>query len=255
MGFSSSSYLKLLQSLLPKGRAWTRSPDSILTQVLTGLSIELSRVDDQVFQLIKERDTRATSLLLTEHELDLGLPDDCLPLGVSIAERRTTANSRLISLGGLNKQYYIDLALTMGYTITIDEFTPFWCGSGGSGEPCGAQETIFYWRVNIDTAGFPIIYFISGASESGDPLISTGIDATPLICYLEKLKPAHTIVIYQYIGPSFSTDFSVDFDSIPTSSTAYLEGAFSKAFSSDFDRRVGGGFDRDEFSIDFDRPM
>src|SRR4030042_558420 len=139
-----NSYLRLLKSLLPKGRAWTQ--DGVLIELLTGEAVELARIDARVDDLLIERDTRTTTELIAEHEADFSLPDECLKsITMTLTERRTRLTTKLRELGSLHKQYYINLAATLGYTITIDEFKPAWCGLAVANDPCGDQNNLFYW--------------------------------------------------------------------------------------------------------------
>ena len=254
MAFNTTNYLRLLQALLPKGRAWNRDDGSMLTEVLQAQADELARVDGRSDVLLNERDTRLTSELLIEHETDLGLPDTCSTEGETIQERRRAAHAKLIALGQQNPAYFIELALAFGWTITITEYTPFWCGVGGSGEPCGDQETIFYWKVSIAYGSGDIIYFLCDSSESGDP-ISYIPGTESLVCLLSKYKPAHTVFFFDYVGPEFDRAYSAAFDSLPSESEGYLEGAFWREFGSGFDVHYGGEFDRGAFDItDFRQP-
>jgi uncharacterized protein YmfQ (DUF2313 family) len=247
-------YLRLLQSLLPKGFAWNREEGSGLTEFLHGEAEEFSRVDSRSDDLVLlERDTRFASELLVDHETDLGLPDECSAGNETIQERRRIANTRLITLGQQNPAYFIELAAAYGYTITITEYTPFWCGIGRSGDPCGDQKTIFYWKVTIAYGGENIVYFQSGSSESGDA-ISYIPGTTSFICMLNKYKPAHTTIIYDYDGPEFDEAFSSAFDALPSSDEDYLEGGFWRGFGQGFDVNYGGDFNTDAFGAGFKLP-
>lgn len=253
MARSAENYLRLLQSLLPRGRAWNREEDSNLTEFLYGEAEEFARVEERSNSLLQERDTRKTSELLVDHENDLGLPDECSDPDATIQERRFIAHTKLITLGGQNPQYFIDLAEAYGWTITITEYSPFWCGIHGCGDPCGDQWVIFYWNVTINFGGGEIIYFTCGSSECGDPLAYIP-GTSSLICMLNKYKPAHTVLTFDYDGPGFDTGFDSGFDSMPSGNEDYLTGGFSKGFSLGFDVCLGGGFSKDGFDSGFDVP-
>lgn len=245
-------YLRMLQSLLPKGRAWNRAPDSILTQVLYGTSDELSRLDERSEDLQGERDTRTANELLPEHETDLGLPDDCSDAAATITERRADAHARLLALGQQDKQYFIDLAASLGYEITITEYTPFWCGLGVAGDPCGDQEVIFTWTVNT-VFGAESVFFVAGVSQAGDPLVKIPT-LGPLECIIKKYKPGHTMVNFNYTGPEFDEAFDLSFNSLPSEDQSYLDGAFNRGFSTAYDVFYGGSFDNGAFDSAFERP-
>ena len=145
MGFSVANYKSLLKALLPRGKAWSRDAGS-MPELLDGIVEEFARADTQIGSLITERDSRYTSALLEEQENDLGITPE---VGTTEAERRIIVRSILVAMGGQDPQYFIDLAAAMGYTITIDQFRPAWCGVVVCGEPCGKQEVLFVWRVNL----------------------------------------------------------------------------------------------------------
>jgi len=253
MRWTATNYLRLLQSLLPGGAAWNRDEDSTLTEFLLGVAEELARVDGRSADLAQERDTRYTSELLEDHESDLGLPDECSEEGQTIPERRSSVHTRLISLGGQNPAYFIELAATLGWTITITEYTPFWCGVHGAGDPCGDQKNIFYWKVTITYGSGDVIYFMAGSGAAGDPLsYIPGTD--PLICILRKYKPGHTILTFDFDGPAFAQAFSSAFDSLLSDQTSHLQGAFNKSFGLGFDVNYGGDFDPDAFDVNFHKP-
>lgn len=227
-----SAYKRLLLALLPRGRAW-RSGDPTLEQLFDGKAVELARVDTRVDDLFIERDTRTANELLAEHEAELGLVTNTT---VSAANRRLRANAKLQTLGSLHKSYYIAVAEVLGWTITITEYTPAWCGLAVCGDPCGAQANVFHWRVNIaiDSPRFLGIladgsYYADGsyfADGVGEP--TTYED---LIALIELYKPAHTVVHFAVVGPAFSNGFSSGFDAMPESNTI---GGFDSGFNNGF---------------------
>lgn len=245
-------YLKLLQSLLPPGKVWSRSFSSVIGEFLYGEANELARIDNRAQDILIERNTKTTNELLTDHELEWGLPDECTrDLSLTLEERRLAVYNKKVSLGGQNKEYFIQIAANLGYIATITEYTPFWCGLGVSGSPCGPQENIFYWTLTIYSNEDPII-FKSGTGASGDPLqkISSLLEAP--FCLAEKWKPAHTILLTALAGPGFSSGFDSGFDSLSNESDAYLTGGFSQGFDLGFDVAFGGGYDQG-FDVGFEK--
>lgn len=277
MSFSASDYLRMFLNLLPIGRAWSRSPDSVLYNLMDANSQELNRLDRRTDDLIQERDPEESLELLDDYERDLGLPDDCVTSTQTISERRSSAYLKFIEEGGLHKQRYIDLASDFGWQISIDEFTPFWVGLGRCGDSVGAQTNIFYWRVNvyIDPVSQQV-YFRCGSSQCGDALGSP-LSIALMRCIFEKYKPAHTIIIWNLYGVEFSKAFSSAFNAEPHDDVGWLQGSFSQAFDSSFDvyeveTDLYGQFNKDfdtafdvlfdsgdfateEFGLDFIRPF
>jgi len=248
--FNTQNYLRLLQRLLPTGRAWTRDIDSRLTQLMHGEAEELARIDARSEDLKRERDTRRTLELITEHENDFALPDICTDPAETITERRNVLHTKLITLGQQDKTYFINLAAALGYTITITEHRPFWVGYSYVGDPVGDQNVIFHWTVS-SSYGAETIYFVVGSGAVGDPLVRYP-SLTLLECTINKYKPGHTTVDFIYTGPDFSTAFDESFDSAPSGEAEHLEGPFFRSFSDAFNVAYGGKFGRD-FNNDFNR--
>lgn len=234
MGRTADSYLKLLKSLLPRGKAWSRDSGT-MPQLLLGMAQEMSRMDTVIDSLIQERDTRYTDALLDEHELDLFGAADIT--GATDAVRQAVLNAKIRETGGQVKQYFINMAAGFGCVITITEFRPAWCGVVVCGDPCGDQEVLFYWKVNVQ-------YDRDTASETLDALQAK----------LELLKPAHTVMIFNIIGPEFSNAFrQADFNSMPPSDKTVGDFDRRDFNNEDFSVWFGGDFAREEFSEDFSK--
>lgn len=261
MGRNSSQYQKLLFSLMPKGRLWNTRETSILGKILYALGEELARVETRGEVLLTEQDVRNASELLTEHETDYGLPDIGDTIAESDADRQNELHSMLLKVGQQYKQYFIDIASALGYTITIEEFTPAWAGNAAAGDACGDQKNIFKWMVWID---------IDSVTYSKE------VNILKLINKIKASKPAHTHVLFEFKGAEFSRAFDSAFDRIPHYDNSWFNGefdaAFSKAFTNnvnydginytgafghaysiDYYRRSGGAF-TDAFGLGYDRP-
>ena len=249
----ASIYLKLLRSLFPRGRVWTYNLNSTLYEFLYGEAEEFARVDNRSIELLIERDTRRTTELLIDHEIDLGLPDDCfLNEILTISQRRKIAHAKLISLGGQTPQFFIDLAADLGYTIIIEEYGAFISGEADPETSCG--DNFFIWKIIIQLSGNNIIYFQAGESSAEDYL-SFIPSLIPLMCILTKYKPAHTQLLFDYNGPEYGFDFSNAFDSMfRRMADDYLDGSFSAAFDINFDIYLGIANDCliESFSAAFD---
>lgn len=194
MGLTSDSFLRSLQGLLPRGRAWTREPGADLTLFLQAIADEFCRIDARATDLIRELDPRQASELLEDYERLLALPDECTGEATSITQRRNEIILKLTSQGAINRQFYIDLALNLGYTITIYEYREFRAGLSVAGDPVSNGDWVHVWRVNAPAAVGQ--FFSAGQNVAGDPLAvySDGV----LECVINKRKPAETIVLFAY---------------------------------------------------------
>lgn len=190
---TEDDFLAALQTYLPRGPAWPRDPDAVLTQFLRGLATAQARLHARQNAVLPEVFPATTLELLAEWEASLGLPDPCIGPEPSLDDRRALVIERLTAQGGASIAYFTAVALALGYTITITEFP-----TGTFGQPFGlpmlADVWIFAWQVN--TASLTRTFFEYGTAF-GQPF-STWSDVPVLRCEFARLKPAHTIVIWAY---------------------------------------------------------
>lgn len=143
--------------------------------------------------LLLEADSRQAVLMLPDWERVAGLPDSCLAgAAQSTAERRAALVARLTTLGGQSPAYFIALAASLGYAVTITEFRPFTVSSAVS-MPINSEQWRFVWQVN-STLNTVRRFAVTGTVN--DPLASWG--NAMLECAISRLKPAHTQVLFAY---------------------------------------------------------
>jgi len=146
-------YRKLLQSLLPRGRFWTRAESSVLTQLLNGCGEELSRVEQRAEDLIVEAAPTLIQETFPEWETDFAIPDEGKELESTDAGRRQVIQAKLVATGQQNKEYFYDIASALGYTITIEGIIKSLVGEMTVGDICITEDdSIYYWFVNIDVS-------------------------------------------------------------------------------------------------------
>ncbi|TFW71409.1 hypothetical protein C3Y98_04705 [Methylotenera oryzisoli] len=194
MALTAESYLQQLQALLPQGPAWPREEGALNTKLLDAWSAELARVDARIEALINEADPRVTSELLADWEALAGLPDPCVTVDQTVDQRRLALVSKLTNLGGQSRQYFINLATSMGYAdATIDEYKPMNCNDNCN-DALYSDNDRFYWTMNLPSDGG--IFIANCQSPCDSPLQSWGDEA--IECRINKYKPAHTTVIFAY---------------------------------------------------------
>lgn len=193
--YSQNDYATALGALLPTGRAWPRANQTVQAAVLRALGSSLQRSDNDVTNLIIGAFPSTATVMLSEWESTLGLPDDCSIGEIDgISDRQRAVVSKLISTGGLNRDYYIRVAAALGYTITITQFRPAMSGMSVCGDALNGDEWPFTWRVNaLETT---IKYALAGSSYCGDPLASWG--NKQLECAINKIAPSHLNLIFSY---------------------------------------------------------
>lgn len=195
MGLTDADYLNQLQALLPPGPAWPRDADAPLTRLLDALSVELARVDGQAWRLVEEADPRTTAELFLDWERVAALPDPCAEAfggEQTMSQRRAALVGRLTTLGGQSPAYFIGVAAAIGYAITITEFPRFTVNSAVSEAIYGGAWN-FAWQVN---AALNTVTTFNVKSTVADPLAAWG--NALLECVIERLKPAHTDVLFSY---------------------------------------------------------
>ncbi len=244
MARSAEEYTKLLQSLLPKGRFWTRDSSSDLKKLLEGLAQEFVRIEERTEDLINEKDSRYTDELLSEFETEYGIPEYGEDLAITTEKRRGVLTAKKNEFNSQHKGYYIELAADLGWTVIIQEYTPAWAGMVTAGSPCGDQHVVFYWTVLIDC---------DSVTESAE------VNITKLINKIMSIKPAHTHVLFNFYNRGFDRGFASGFARLPHYDNSWLNPSFDAAFSMGFENNTNydgvnytGGF-RQGFSIDFDR--
>jgi uncharacterized protein YmfQ (DUF2313 family) len=187
------------QALLPTGPVWPREPDSVQAQVIAATAPTYERQIARSNNLLIDAFPATAVELLPEWESALGLPDPCAGESPTIQLRQQQVVARLIAGGGQSAEFFIGYAAALGYDITITMFAPFRAGMA-CGKPIYGEAWAHTWQVNAPT--FQIEYFRVGDDAAGEPLAEW--DSTVLQCELNRLKPAHTILIWNYVGQTIS---------------------------------------------------
>ncbi len=196
MTLTAEAYRDQLLSLAPAGSALPQDAASGWASLLLALAAELARVDERGDDLLDEADPRSALELLPDYERVCGLPDACTVSATTLQERRGRVTAALTSLGGQSRAYFQAQAEALGYDVTIEEFRPFIAGWSRCGDALsGAASNRHYWRVRVH--GPRVTLFRGGASACGDRLGAIA-QAEDLECLLERLKPAHTVLIFAY---------------------------------------------------------
>ena len=180
-----ADFLQALQNLLPSGPAWPRDPDTVLNLELAAVADGLAALHARAGVLSEtESDPSQTTELLADWESAFGLPDPCTPLNATVAQRRAALLAKIVALGGATPAYFISVAAALGYTITIR--------NGISSDGTGWQHM---WFVTAPSTTFSV--FRTGQSAAGDYLTVYG--NTMLECVLNRIKPAHTKLFFNYV--------------------------------------------------------
>ena len=192
----SDSFLAAVQNLTPPGRAFPRDADTLMAQVFAVPADALANVRAAALALANvEADPAYTLGLLADWEADYGLPDPCSPLNGTIEQRRASLLAKIASLGGQSIAYLTAVAALLGYAITIEEFTP---AAPPVSSPSTGAPMNYAWRYAwlVNAPGVVVQRAAPGLSTASDPLWT--ISTTELACRLGALKPAHTVMLFNY---------------------------------------------------------
>ncbi len=237
---TGEDYAVALSALLPLGQAWPRNEEGALMRVVKGLTRIWGDFEVRASKLLEmESDPRSTIELLPDWERNWGLPDPCYTEPQSIAERQLALVMRMTLMGGQSREFFIEVAAMLGYSITISEYRPFFvamdgCGDcrtyGAAGSPtpptrnqwgqvimdengdepvkdgelsewpsyglCGEVWVRSFWTVHVHEA--KLTWFRVSSGQTGvDPHLRIGL-ADDLECLLNRWKPAHTEIIFDY---------------------------------------------------------
>ena len=195
MALTDTDYLRQLQALLPIGPAWPKDDDALLTRLLAGLSNEIARVDGRAWQIVEEADPRTVAELFSNWERVAGLPDACaVAFGgtQTVAQRRAAVVGRLTTMGGQSPGYYMALAASIGYVISITEFRAHTVEDDVNYALYDSAWN-FAWQVNV---ALNTINEITVDMTVEEPLAIWG--NALLECVINRLKPAHTTTLYSY---------------------------------------------------------
>lgn len=199
---AGDDYAEALSGLLPTGPAWPRDASSPLMQLVSGMGQIWGDVASRADTLLTiETDPRRAVEMLSDWERAFGLPDDCLGPVTTIEARRIRLLQRMTMEGGQSRAFFIDLAQTLGYTITIDELSPIMGGvsrGGDSAWQAGPPEIRFTWIINV--GGVPIWWFRGGVGEGGKDHHAEWSALIDLECLIRRYKPAHTQAIFNYLS-------------------------------------------------------
>lgn len=191
---NTAAYLSQLKKLSPRGRLWQAILPKNFGEVLAVIATELARIDARAEALIKESDPRTVNELLADWEKSYGLPESCTQTAQTVQERIDALVAKVDMDGSLSIPFYIWLAKTIGYDITIETFKP-WRVTNRVNQRLYGLNWRYVYRINAPAT---TIKRWTVTSRINEPLAKWGYD--DLECLMRRLKPAHMIVHFSYGG-------------------------------------------------------
>lgn len=219
----AEAFAHALMAKLPLGEIWPRAAGTWIVRTMRALAGVVERWAQRVGRFLLWEAFPPTSFdLLPDWERVLGLPEPCLKAAQTLEERRQAVLEKLRRRpGGQSRAYYTAIARRLGYhvdepsphavpleapfeagridQITIQEFRPFMFGVSSLGDPTWAfapPRMRYVWIVSVP--GIRLSWFRFGSSSLGqDPHLEIN-RAEDLECILQKYKPAHTRLFFNY---------------------------------------------------------
>ena len=188
------NYQEVLLGLLPpvsyaRGGSRVRQQAQIDGRALDGVA---RSAEDAAGACLPE----TAGVMLADWERVLGL--EAANVGKPYAARLAAVLLKINAVGGLSIPYFVQLAQSAGYTITIDEPQPFRAGVNRAGERLAPEEIMWVWVVNVSAQSQTVFYFRAGASCAGERLSSFSDSVIERV--FQDLKPAHSFVRFAYVG-------------------------------------------------------
>lgn len=187
------SHTALLKASLPPG---SYDPNgSNLGAELTAEGNALDLAQWYADQILIEADPRTASLMLADWERVYGLPDGCVVAAAivqSTGERRAALVAREAMQGGQSRAYFIALAASIGYAITITEGHPH-TTQDDTQDPVNNNLQRFVWYVNA-----PLNTVINKTTQDDTQMATAVWNNTMLECVINRFKPGEMLVLFLY---------------------------------------------------------
>ncbi len=189
-------YLQQFLRLLPRGRIWQRGWGLLQPQFLLTLMPTWVRLEQRASNLLVDAFPCSTTELLPEWMASLGLPDACSGPLDTLQAQQAAVCAKFTARGGASQDYFIDIAAALGFVITIQVFAPFYASRNRVGQRLFSTGWAYVWQVTLPRSS-SAIFFRTSVSRVGERLVS--YDSSVLECLFAQYKPAHTVVIFNYI--------------------------------------------------------
>lgn len=140
----------------------------------------------------------AVSTRLADWENELGLPDPCISPASGTAGRINSVRAKHASVGGSSIAYYVCLAVSLGYDITITEPTQFTCDVS----ECDGDHEVSDLNVHdvwvVSFAGDSLTYFRPDEGIVDETPLEGFLIPADLECIFRRSAPTHTTLVFAY---------------------------------------------------------
>ncbi|WP_181455061.1 putative phage tail protein [Burkholderia multivorans] len=118
--------------------------------------------------------------MLPNWERVLSLPEAALGPNQSDEVRLAMVLARLRETGQLDRDYFLFVALQLGFSVSLTEYHPYQIGTPIN-RPLYSDDWMFVWQLNA-------------------PDVTPGLPNALLESVLRRIAPAHTILLFNYGG-------------------------------------------------------
>jgi uncharacterized protein YmfQ (DUF2313 family) len=181
----------------PDGWAFSRDLDDYEPALFLPAATELSLIEASALSMLPQIDPRTAPNLLPDWERVLG-PDPCqaaYPITDTVT-RGLIAFERLTNRGTICAGYFERYALSIGETITIEEFPASVCGMSKCGDslnpPPGQCDIL------VTLGSVEVVTAICGISTCGDSLGT--FDRSVMECVIRQGVPLYVTPYFSYTG-------------------------------------------------------
>lgn len=194
---TADDLLPQVLALTPRGPAWGtdeagdgRGASPVLQLFWRAVAAWVADENGREFDLATQALPSAVTWSLGDWEREYGLPDPCRSGQGGQAARLAAVRARFMALGGQSPAYFVCLAASLGYDITIEEPSQFFVDESeviggdpvetwfeasdvaGEGGALSAGDIVELWGTcdDLECDGDPVEAFVLPALGDGDPL-------------------------------------------------------------------------------------
>lgn len=178
-------YRLAIIKLFPSGLIWPKTSDeSNLVTLVDVIGNAMLTSDNDSLSMLNQLYPDSTGIFLEDFERVMSLPRPGIT-GQTRQQRRDVVLAWLNVSPTSEKQFFVDIAAVMGFSITVEDY--------------GDDHTLgpFEWRVTSSLSA-PVTVFKAGQSKAGDKLVDQGSNE-PLESLINFFAPAHTVPIFNYV--------------------------------------------------------
>lgn len=174
---------------LPDGQAFDAKylDGCNLRNWLIALGLEISRFESYMNYVHNETELGSTLDLIVDYEKEYGMNSNCfadVPSGISLSQRINNILTLILSNGTSTEEQFEELATLLGFDVDVS------CCK--TGDPIQDRFVIY-----VDVNGAPP----SERFTYTFPITFGDADATNVLeCFFKHIKPAHTILVFNYLG-------------------------------------------------------